>query len=91
MNQSKEPIDIIEVVVPEGDFTITLSREDLTDLYPRMYRYEVRLLSDGRTIALFSTNTYEYSPRVPLDAQSVAENRAIEWKEELTTNAVEFL
>lgn len=91
MIAAKELIDIIEVVIPEGDFTITVSREDLTRLYPRMYRFEVRLLSDGRTIALFSTNTYEYSPRIPLDAQSAAENRAIEWKEELSTNAVEFL
>ena len=60
-------------------YTISIEEEDLSRLYPGMIRYTLRLVSDGVTLGLFRTNTYEYSPTVPLDAVGVISRRAAEW------------
>jgi multimeric flavodoxin WrbA len=64
-------------------YTLSIEEEDLSRLYPGMIRYTLRLESDGRTLGLFRTNSYEYSPTVPLEAEAVVRQRAAEWERAL--------
>ncbi|MDD1654773.1 MAG: flavodoxin family protein [Methanomicrobiales archaeon] len=68
-----------EVKTPGGTFTLTLDREDLSALYPGMVRYTLQAMHGGKTVALFRTSNYEYSPTVPYTAESVARQRMEEW------------
>ena len=64
-------------------YSLTLLAEDLSRLYPGMIRYTLRLESGGKTLALLRTNTYEYSPGVPLDAESFIRGKAAEWEKSI--------
>jgi len=68
-----------EVRTPDGTFTLTMDREDLSFLYPGMVRYTLQVTHGGTPCALFRTSTFEYSPRVPYDAESVARQKMEEW------------
>ena len=68
-----------EVKTPDGTFTLTLDREDLSFLYPGMVRFTLQASRGGPPCALFRTSSYEYSPGVPYDAESVARLRMEEW------------
>ncbi|MFZ1129105.1 flavodoxin family protein [Methanoregula sp.] len=75
----------------KGGFTLTLYREDFSALYPGMVRFVLEVMSEGRTLDAFRTNTYEYSPLVPLAAENVALRKADEWARELATSPDAFL
>lgn len=79
------------VEIGNGDFILTLHREDFSDLYPGMVRFELAVTSGGRILGVFRTNTYEYSMLVPLTAETVALRKADEWEHELRTNPEGFL
>jgi multimeric flavodoxin WrbA len=81
------------VVIGAGKegFTLTLHREDFSTLYPGMVRFVLAVTSEGRTLDVFRTNTYEYSPLVPLAAEKVALRKADEWAHELSTSPDIFL
>jgi multimeric flavodoxin WrbA len=64
-------------------YTLSIGEEDLSRLYPGMVRYTLRLDSGGRTLGIFRTNTYEYSPTVPLEAEQVVRSKADEWERAL--------
>jgi multimeric flavodoxin WrbA len=66
-----------------GEYEIIVSREDFSPLYPGMIRYTVEMSAGERVISRFRTNTYEYSPIVPLSAETVAYRIADEWEEEI--------
>jgi multimeric flavodoxin WrbA len=68
-----------EVHTPDGTFSLTLDREDLSFLYPGMVRYTLQATRGGTPCALFRTSSYEYSPTVPYDAGSVARQKMEEW------------
>ena len=68
-----------EVHTSDGTVTLTLDREDLSFLYPGMQRFTLQATANGRVCALFRTSTYEYSPTVPYDAESVARQKGEEW------------
>ena len=78
------------VATPTGEFLLLLTREDLTEIYPGMYRYCLAALSGARVTRVFRTNTYEYSPGCPLDAETVCKNRLNEWERELCENPADF-
>ena len=61
-------------------YTLSIEEEDLSRLYPGMIRFTLRLTSGGETLGLFRTNSYEYSPTVPLDAEKVIRERAADWE-----------
>lgn len=73
-----------------GEFLLLLTREDLTEIYPGMYRYCLAALSGVRVTRIFRTNTYEYSPGCPLDAETVCKNRLNEWERELCESPSDF-
>lgn len=73
------------------EYTLSLCREDLSALYPGMVRFTLALRTGGETVATFRTNSYEYSPTVPLDAETAARQKAKEWEQELMAHRERFL
>ncbi|HNX18439.1 MAG TPA: flavodoxin family protein [Methanoregula sp.] len=80
-----------ETVTEKGTFTLTLYREDFSALYPGMERFVLTVTFGNQTLDVFRTNTYEYSPLVPLAAETVAQKKADEWEREINTTPDEFL
>jgi multimeric flavodoxin WrbA len=72
-------------------YLLSIESEDLSRLYPGMTRYTLRLTSGGETLGLLRTNSYEYSPTVPLDAEGTTRGKAIEWERALTKDPDGFL
>jgi len=66
--------------------TLTLHREDFSALYPGMIRYTLAVSSNNKIRAIFRTNSFEYSPLVPLKAETVAFQTADDWEKQLRTN-----
>ncbi len=90
MEDPGEVLEQREVMGREGSYTMVLTRRDLSALYPGMRLYTLRLLLGDRTLALFRTNTYEYSPTDPLDAESVARREADKWEDLLSRDPEAF-
>ena len=67
-------------------YLLTLHREDFSALYPGMIRYVLAVMSGDIPLALFRTNTYEYSPLNPRTAETVAVQAADDWEKELRTD-----
>ncbi len=67
-------------------YQLTLHREDFSALYPGMIRYVLAVTSGDQTLAVFRTNTYEYSPLDPLTAESAAREAADAWEKEIRTD-----
>lgn len=80
-----------EIRTPEGTFLVTVHREDCSGVYPGMIRYTVRIRAGDRVLSLFSTNSYEYTPLMPLEAERVALALAGRWEQELMTSPRELL
>ena len=70
---------------------LTLDREDYSALYPGMARFVLTLSSGDHAIAVFRTNTYEYSPLFPLTAETVAMQRADAWEEQYWRDPAGFI
>jgi len=70
--------------------SLTLHREDFSALYPGMIRFTLSVLSNKKIRAVFRTNSYEYSPLVPLKAETVALKTAEDWEDQLRTNPALF-
>ncbi|WP_298666090.1 flavodoxin family protein [uncultured Methanofollis sp.] len=75
----------------DREYTLSLWREDLSGLYPGMVRFTLTLCTARETVATFRTNSYEYSPTVPLDAETAARHKAEEWARGLTAHRERFL
>jgi multimeric flavodoxin WrbA len=71
-------------------YTLDLTRRGLISLYPGMVQYTLHLKSGEKTLRLFRTNTYEYSPTSPFDAESAAKQKAKEWATLLRINPEAF-
>lgn len=91
MAQGTERIRGCEVKTGKGVFSLSLTREDLSRYYPGMFRFSLIALLEGQEIRSFRTNTYEYAPTEPIDAETVAIEKAEEWEYELHTNPEGFL
>ncbi len=74
-----------------GGYLLTLEREDLARIYPGMVRYTVRVRTNERTRAAFRTNTYEYAPQTPLDAEAAAHETYQEWARGLAADPASFI
>jgi multimeric flavodoxin WrbA len=79
------------VSTAEGEYVMRLAEEDLSSIYPRLKRYSLTLEKEGTIMAVFRTNTYEYSPLDPLRARAVLDRKANEWSASLQENPREFL
>lgn len=90
MKNNDDRVQKVEIVTSDETFLLTYEREYLTDIYPGMIRYSVRVTRGTETIALFRTNSYEYQPLVPLDPERSACKVAKEWEMALRSNPIEF-
>jgi multimeric flavodoxin WrbA len=75
----EEEIGRRDVTTERGTYSLVLTRRDLSSLYPGMILYTLRLLSGEKSVALFRTNSYEYSPAAALDAGEIARKKMDEW------------
>jgi multimeric flavodoxin WrbA len=91
MEPVTECVRRVEINSGKDRFVLVLLSEDFSALYPGMVRYSLNLLEGNRTISEFHTNTFEYSPLVPLAAESVAKQTADDWERELRNNPEEFI
>ncbi len=63
----------------------------ISALYPGMIRFTVLVKSGEKTIAVFRTNSFEYSPLVPLAAANIATQIFDEWEQEIRNNPMGFI
>jgi multimeric flavodoxin WrbA len=76
----RELLSRVELVASGTGDVLSLYRDDLSSVLPGMVRYLLRLEGAGRTVVLFSTNTYEYPPLLPIDAERAARQAAADWE-----------
>ena len=72
-------------------YVIELRREDFSAVYPGMNRYVLTVTAGDRPVARFVTNNYEYSPRVPLEAECVALELFSDWERRLREDPAGFI
>lgn len=70
---------------------LVLAREDFSPVYPGLERYCLSVTQNDRTLALFYTNSFEYSPMNPLTAKTAAQEKARAWAEELAEDPAAFV
>ncbi len=90
MEECEEILERKEVAGGDRTYTLVLTRRDLPSLYPGLQLFTVRLLLGDQTFALFRTNSYEYSPTDPLDAETVARTEARDWEDQLSRDPEAF-
>jgi len=86
MEPAREPLKSVLVKGGETEYFLTLDREDFSTLYPGMVRYVLSVREGNRLCAIFRTNTFEYSPLSPLAAETAAQEKAVQWVQDLATD-----
>ncbi len=90
MEEGEKLLDRKEVAGGEGSYTLLLTRRDLSSIYPGLQLFTLRLILGDQTLALFRTNTYEYSPTDPLNAETAARKMAADWVDLLSRDPEAF-
>ena len=90
MEPVRELLRSVEIPAGGNRYLLTLGREDYSAVYPGMVRYSVAVTFDDKEEAVFRTNSYEYSPLVPLKAEEVATGTADAWEKDLRTDSAAF-
>ena len=83
MEPSTALIRRVEINSGKEQYILTLNSEDFSALYPGWSGIHLPLQKGERTIAVFRTNSYEYSPLVPLSAEEISRRTADEWEREI--------
>jgi len=91
MEPSTARVRRVEIDSGKERYILTLNSEDFSALYPGMVRYTLTVTEGERTVGVFRTNSYEYSPLVPLAAEEISKSRADEWEREIRSNPGEFV
>ena len=91
MEPVTEVVRSVEINAGNGQYSLNLYREDFSALYPGMIRFTVIVTSGEKTIAVFRTNSFEYSPLVPLAAADIAMQIFEEWEWEIRNNSMGFI
>jgi len=91
MEPVRERIRSVEINAGKERYILTLNSEDFSALYAGMVRYTLTVTEGERMISVFRTNSFEYSPLVPLAAETVAEQTADEWEREIRNNPLGFI
>jgi multimeric flavodoxin WrbA len=91
MEPSTDLIRRVEINSGKEQYILTLVSEDFSVLYPGMVRYSLSVTDGEQTIAVFRTNSYEYSPLVPLAAETISKRMADEWEHDIRANPMEFI
>ena len=85
MEPAREQMKSVLVIGCGKEYLLALDSEDFSTLYPGMMRYVLTSQGGGRPLAVFRTNTFEYSPLSLLAARTMAQKKAAEWEQDLLT------
>jgi multimeric flavodoxin WrbA len=91
MEPVRELMRSVETDAGKVRYTLNLYHEDFSALYPGMIRYTVIVMAGEQMIAVFRTNSFEYSPLVPIAAENVSMQTADEWEREIRNNPTDFI
>jgi multimeric flavodoxin WrbA len=91
MEPVRERLQTHSIKRRDEEYLLTLDREDFSALYPRMIRYVLAVSTGGQKLAVFRTNTFEYSPLSPLAAENVALEKAADWERALAKDPAAIL
>jgi multimeric flavodoxin WrbA len=91
MEPVRELMRSIEINTGKVRYSLNLYHEDFSALYPGMIRYTVMVMAGEQMIAVFRTNSFEYSPLVPLAAENISVQTADEWEREIRNNPTGFI
>lgn len=91
MEPERECVRSVEIIVGKERYILILDSEDFSTLYPGMIRYTLTAKEGERILSVFRTNSFEYSPLVPLAAGTVAGQKADEWEREIRNNPLDFI
>jgi multimeric flavodoxin WrbA len=91
MEPVRELVRSVEIDAGKVWYTLNLYHEDFSALYPGMIRYTVIVMAGEQMIAVFRTNSFEYSPLVPIAAENVSMQIADEWEREIRNNPTDFI
>ena len=91
MEPVRELMRSVETDAGKVRYTLNLYHEDFSALYPGMIRYTVIVMAGELMIAVFRTNSFEYSPLVPIAAENVSMQTADEWEREIRNNPTDFI
>jgi multimeric flavodoxin WrbA len=91
MEPVTEVVRSVEIITGNVQYALNLYHEDFSALYPGMIRFTVIVKSEEKTIAVFRTNSFEYSPLVPLAVANIATQIFDEWERELRNNPMSFI
>ena len=91
MEPVRERLRSVDIDAGKERYVLTLDSEDFSALYPGMIRYILTIREGEHIISVFRTNSFEYSPLVPLAAETVALQTADEWEREVRNNARGFV
>jgi multimeric flavodoxin WrbA len=91
MKPVTEVVRSVELGAGNVRYALILYHEDFSALYPGMIRFTVLVKSGEKTIAVFRTNSFEYSPLVPLAAVNIATQIFNEWEQEIRNNPMSFI
>ena len=91
MEPVRDLVSSVEINAGKERYILTLNSEDFSALYAGMVRYTLTVTEGERMISVFRTNSFEYSPLVPLAAETVAEQTADEWEREIRNNPLGFI
>jgi multimeric flavodoxin WrbA len=68
-------LDFDEIRTARETYILVLIREDLTGIFPGMFRYCVSVIANGVVLRTFRTNTFEYPPGGSHGAEQVARKK----------------
>jgi multimeric flavodoxin WrbA len=91
MEPVTEVVRSVEINAGNVQYALNLYHEDFSALYPGMIRFTVIVKSEEKTIAVFRTNSFEYSPLVPLAVANIAKQIFDEWEREIRNNPMSFI
>jgi len=91
MEPVRKRVRSVEINAGKERYLLILDSEDFSVLYPGMIRYTLTVKDGERIISVFRTNSFEYSPLVPLAAETVANQTADEWEREIRANPLDFI
>jgi multimeric flavodoxin WrbA len=91
MEPVRERIRSVEITAGKERYILTLDSEDFSALYSGMVRYTLTVTEGEQMISVFRTNSFEYSPLVPLAAETVAKQTADKWEREIRNNPLDFI
>ena len=91
MEPVRKRVSSVEINAGKERYILILDSEDFSVLYPGMIRYTLTANDGERIISVFRTNSFEYSPLVPLAAETVANQTADEWEREIRNNPLDFI